>query len=270
MKTFRKVIGVPNQSLTNFELVPEDMINKSGGNIDVEMQEEQQQKKGNPIRQHAIDKQRKLLMVILQLAKNNAYTDDLQIRLKDGSLLEQNQFINLLNYALSPGKALAGVNEFVEVLHQSRVTPEMLINENVKVLLRNFYQKKGQMPSRSAQTQTSSRAQSTLATQTVPRDTSELSTQTVEPVASSTEPLLQEPSVAGPSYPSTKNLPEPPDEDFDTDEPIDEFNESSRGTKRKIDRIEEPGPRRSTRVRLEPNRLQVGTGWEPYDSDDEI
>jgi len=285
MKAFRKTVGVPDGNLSDFKLVPEGMIQQSGGNIELE------QKKGNAIRQHALDKQRKLLMVILQLAKKNLYTDELKIRLKDGTLLEANQFINLLNYALSPGKALAGVNAFVEVLHEAQVTPEMLINENVKLLLRNIYQKRGQAVYSATSTQTERAAHSPQGTQTeraAPTPQEHQTSQTsfdLPPAPTSFNQRTQTdepPAVAGPSY-QTSHLPDPPDEDFDEEnEPSlirptinRTFTQGeytpSKAVKRKSDTpIEAETLRRSSRARIVPNRLQVGSGWEAYDSDDEI
>ena len=281
MKSFRKVIGVTDDNLSDFKLVPEEMIPQVGGNVEVE------QRKGNAIRQHAVDRQRKLLMVILQLAKNNLYTDELKIKLKDGSLLEANQFINLLNYALSPGKALAGVNDFVEVLHQAKVTPEMLINENVKLLLRNIYQKRGQAVYTTSATQTETPMQTFQHTQTSGTPTETGFTQTPTQTSFNQRTQTEEPpSVAGPSY-QTSHLPDPPDEDFDEEEPAEQpslvrqtvpvrtFTQGeytpSKAIKRKADTpIEAETLRRSSRARIVPNRLQVGKGWEAYDSDDEV
>lgn len=135
MRNFRKLKAVQTGD-NKIELVPyEQTMVQLGGEIETEA------KKGNAIRQHAFERQRKLLLVILQLAKSNLYSDDLSIKLKNGDHLNSNQFINLLNYSLSPGKAITGIQDFVEILFEAKVTPEMLINENVKTLLRDVYAK---------------------------------------------------------------------------------------------------------------------------------
>ena len=239
MRSFRKVKAVPlNEKEAN--LVPYEMFQQqqSGGNIDVS----EPVKQGNAIRRHALDKQKKLLMVILQLAKNNAYSDELKIRLKNGSLLEPNQFINLLNYALSPGKALAGVDDFVEILFESKVTPEMLINENVKVLLRQLYAR---------------RKPSTFSYSATP-------SQSYVPPP---QPRVDEDRG---SDITRRDVPYRPDVDFD--DPLD-LPPSAPSVKRKAVHIEEPSDNSSRfpkRVRSQPDRLQVGNGWEDYDSDDEV
>ncbi|KAI1288226.1 hypothetical protein HDE_09507 [Halotydeus destructor] len=41
-------------------------------------------------------------------------------------------------YALSPGKVITGLKEFVDLLFFAKVTPEMVVNENVKAMLQKL------------------------------------------------------------------------------------------------------------------------------------
>ena len=279
MKAFRKVFAVPDNFQSNLRLVPEDMmpIQQTGGNT-----EPNEVRRGNPIRQYAMDRQRKLLTVILQLAKNNSYTDDLAVQLTNGSVLEPNQFINLLNYALSPGKAMTGINDFVEVLHRAKVTPEMLINENVKLMLRNFYQKRGQAMYSTSSTQTDNRpppprpppSQRGPSQGTQTNKTSFGTSQVNEQPSPQRQPenasaINDQPEDLS-NY-DTRGIPEPPDEDFDDESITDQPPPIPSVKRKRVDDIVEEDPvRRSSRVRQVPDRLQVGQGWEAYDSDDEI
>ncbi|KAI1297698.1 hypothetical protein HDE_04552 [Halotydeus destructor] len=45
-------------------------------------------------------------------------------------------------YALSPGKVITGLKEFVDLLFFAKVTPEMVVNENVKAMLQKLYDSK--------------------------------------------------------------------------------------------------------------------------------
>ncbi|KAI1289513.1 hypothetical protein HDE_08677 [Halotydeus destructor] len=101
--------------------------------------EEPEKKKGNFIMIRAIERQRKLLRIILKLAAVNGYNDLDHIQLEDGSFLKGSDVVPLLMHALSPGKVVVGLKEFVDLLYRANVTPDLVTNENVKAMLSKLY-----------------------------------------------------------------------------------------------------------------------------------
>ncbi|KAI1293469.1 hypothetical protein HDE_06233 [Halotydeus destructor] len=99
-------------------------------------------KKGNYIMNRAIERQRKLLRLILKLASVQGYNDLDHIRLENGSFMTGSDIVPLIMYALSPGKVITGLKEFVDLLYFAKVTPEMVVNENVKAMLQKLYDSK--------------------------------------------------------------------------------------------------------------------------------
>jgi hypothetical protein len=90
---------------------------------------------GNSIRKYAMDRQRKMLSVVLKLASCGGYDRTGRIKLKDGSYMENSDVISLVMYTLSPGKSMKGISEFVDLLHSAGVAPNEVINANVRELL---------------------------------------------------------------------------------------------------------------------------------------
>ncbi|KAI1308225.1 hypothetical protein HDE_00463 [Halotydeus destructor] len=99
-------------------------------------------KKGNFIMNRAIDRQRKLLRLILKLANVQGYNDLDHIRMENGSYMQGSDIVPLIMHALSPGKLITGLKEFVDLLHFAQVTPDMVINENVRAMLQKLYDAK--------------------------------------------------------------------------------------------------------------------------------
>ena len=94
--------------------------------------------RGNSIRAYAADRQRKLLVIALKLAEQGGYDSYLRIKDKDGKSVEQSDLIGLLLHSLSPGRSVKGLREFVDLLHRSGVTPDLIINTQVKEMLESY------------------------------------------------------------------------------------------------------------------------------------
>lgn len=122
------------QHTKKMTLVP-DYEMRGGGFEEEQVSVEPQPKKGNSIRKYAADRQRKLLNVVLKLAKYGGYDDSGRIKLSNGSYLEQSDVVSLLMYSLSPGRTIKGISEFVDLLYRARVSPENIINANVRDML---------------------------------------------------------------------------------------------------------------------------------------
>lgn len=134
MANLRKVVMTPYVSDEETELFDE----QSGGNIiEPPNQTIPQTEPKNRIKRYAMDRQRKLLKIILRLASVNGYDSQERIKLRNGTYLDQSDVVSLLLYTLSPGKKVVGLEEFVELLKEAGVTSEMVINENVKAMLEN-------------------------------------------------------------------------------------------------------------------------------------
>lgn len=92
--------------------------------------ETQQVKKGNSIRKYAAERQRKLLIIVLKLAAYGGYDENGVI--KD----TEHDIVPLLLHSLSPGRNVAGIQDFVNLLHKAGVSPDLIINADVRELLR--------------------------------------------------------------------------------------------------------------------------------------
>ena len=113
----------------------------SGGIDDISATEEiltsgqPKSKNENSIRKYAVDRQRKLLSIVLKLAQSGAYDGSGTIMKPDGTPLYEADLINLLLYTLSPGRMIKGLSEFVEILRHAGVTPNEILNNTVREML---------------------------------------------------------------------------------------------------------------------------------------
>ena len=97
--------------------------------------------KVDKIKTKIYDKIHRFIKIILKLARNVGYDDDLRIKLKNGKYLDKSNIIDLLTHAMSVGKVLYGENEFIELLSDNRIDPDLIINENVKLKLIQYNKK---------------------------------------------------------------------------------------------------------------------------------
>ena len=91
--------------------------------------------KRNSIRKYALERQKKMIRVILKLAQSGSYDMDGSLLRIDGSPLEDADMVSLLLYTMSPGRIVRGLHEFVEILLNAGVTPGDVINTQVKEML---------------------------------------------------------------------------------------------------------------------------------------
>lgn len=99
-------------------------------------------RKINSIRKYAMERQQKLLNIVLKLALKSSYDSSGRMRDRNGSYTLE--IAPLLLHALSPGRSLRGMDRFVKILFDAGVTPEEIINVNVKEMLRSLW--KGRLP----------------------------------------------------------------------------------------------------------------------------
>lgn len=101
----------------------------------------------------SIEKLVKMLKIVLRLAKINAYTDDGEIRDEFGNVISNSNLINLLQKLMVNEKLLVGKNEFLKLLHNAKVPPDWVTNEDMKTRLLAMYNS-GQKSTSNTDTQT--------------------------------------------------------------------------------------------------------------------
>ena len=90
------------------------------------------------IKHKIFDKLRRTFAIALKLAVVKGYDENFRIRSKSGTYLTDTDLLQLLTHAMSPGRVLHGEEEFIALLADSNVDPELLMNENVKSKLINY------------------------------------------------------------------------------------------------------------------------------------
>ena len=95
------------------------------------------------IKSKIYDKIHRFIKIILKLARTVGYDNDLRIKLKNGKYLEKSNIVDLLTHAMSVGKVLYGESEFISLLAESNVDPNLIINDNVRLKLIQFKNKTG-------------------------------------------------------------------------------------------------------------------------------
>jgi hypothetical protein len=141
MQSAKKVILIPPKKWSNNQFGGGNNINDNPISTLVSKVEPKQDK----IKTKIYDKLHKFVKVILKLARKFGYDDDLKIKLRDGKYLEKSNIVDLLTYAMSVSKVLYGENEFIELLHSAGVSPDLIINDNVRSKLIHL-QNKGKVP----------------------------------------------------------------------------------------------------------------------------
>lgn len=89
-------------------------------------------KKGNAIRERALDKASKSAKIISRLARVNGYNDAFEIKLRNGKYLDGSNLIVLLWHVLTPAREVQGLKEFTELLSDAGVLSDWIDNPNVR------------------------------------------------------------------------------------------------------------------------------------------
>lgn len=118
MSNFRKYVAVPAEMETN-----ETSTQTPGGIL--------RQRKERTTN----DRLGRILKIVLKLSKKQAFDEEYRVKRDDGTYVNNSNIISLLNHCMSHGKLLNGLPEFVKLLHESNIDPELIINENVKAKL---------------------------------------------------------------------------------------------------------------------------------------
>ena len=70
-----------------------------------------------------------MIVIIWKLAKHGGSNEDGKIKTSNGDTFD---LVPLLLHASSPGKNVKGIPEFVNLLYQSGVTPDLIINSYIR------------------------------------------------------------------------------------------------------------------------------------------
>jgi hypothetical protein len=89
-----------------------------------------------------IDKLNKIIKIFLKLANIKGYDIIGRVRNSNGEYINDSNVISLINHAMSHGKLLIAQNEFVQLLYEAQIEPELIYNENIKAKLVNLYSNK--------------------------------------------------------------------------------------------------------------------------------
>ncbi|RWR99124.1 hypothetical protein B4U79_14112, partial [Dinothrombium tinctorium] len=67
------------------------------------------------------------------LAKINAYDNEGRIRDSKGEFISNSSLIQLLSHAMTASRILLAEKEFIDLLYEADVDPDLIINDNVKM-----------------------------------------------------------------------------------------------------------------------------------------
>ncbi|RWS21429.1 uncharacterized protein B4U80_03057, partial [Leptotrombidium deliense] len=82
------------------------------------------------------------LKIILKFAKINAYDENGRIRNQAGNFIPNSSIIQLLNHAMTVSRVLLAENEFIDLLLEADIDPDMIINDNVRSKLMKLKQQR--------------------------------------------------------------------------------------------------------------------------------
>ena len=136
MSFAKKVTLIPHENQIGGGIV----ASEDSGQLSSEV--EKTKSKSDKIKFKIYDKIHRFIKIILKLARSVGYDENLRIKLKSGNYLENSNIVDLLTHAMSAGKILYGENEFIELLHESQVDPDLIINDNVRSKLIEFSNRK--------------------------------------------------------------------------------------------------------------------------------
>ena len=91
-----------------------------------------------------IDKLSRIMKIFLKLANIKGYDLIGRVRNQNGDFVNDSDIISLINHSLTHGKLLYGQNEFIKLLFEAKIEPELIINENIKSKLLDLYTDKNE------------------------------------------------------------------------------------------------------------------------------
>ena len=126
---YQKMLAMPAETKNSFQ--SEEMEKN-------EIKSTMPKKKVNSI----IYKLTRIMKMFLKLANIKGYDLIGRVRDSKGNFIRDSDIIALINHSLTHGKLLLGQNEFIHLLFEANVEPDLIINENIKSKLSNLYSNK--------------------------------------------------------------------------------------------------------------------------------
>lgn len=138
MSSFKKMVLMPEEVSDEENETPQSIQGGQGVNDDFSSPPPQSsQKKGNTIRDYAIDRQRRLLQIVMRIASINGYNEKMNIKDKNGKFVEGTDIIPLILYSVTKERLVKGIDAFVDLLVEAKVPPDVITNENLRQRLIN-------------------------------------------------------------------------------------------------------------------------------------
>jgi hypothetical protein len=144
-KKIHKMVAMPAEEENNLEnIVSEKNVDETNnGGISFSESNENlissvSKVKSQRKRETFNDKFTKIMKIILKLAKIDGYDVLGRVRNKKGEFIDSS-IISLMNNAMTHGKLLLGQNEFISLLKEANVEPDLIYNENVRAKLINIH-----------------------------------------------------------------------------------------------------------------------------------
>lgn len=84
----------------------------------------------------------RILKIVLKLAKVDRYNENGLVRDDNGNFVAQSDMVRLLNKSMSHEKLLIGKQEYIKRLHEAKVDPEIIVNDDIRGQLLRLYRDK--------------------------------------------------------------------------------------------------------------------------------
>lgn len=137
MSSFKKMVLMPEDASEEEEEFPKQIQDGHGIDDDFQSPPQTSQKKGNTIRDYALDRQRRLLQIVMRIASINGYNENMNIKDKNGKFVEGTDIIPLILYSVTKERLVKGIDSYVDLLVEAKVPPEVITNENLRQRLIN-------------------------------------------------------------------------------------------------------------------------------------
>ena len=79
-----------------------------------------------------IDKIQKLILIVLKIARHNGYDENFNLLDENGKVIDKSDLVSLLNHSLTHQKLFIGGERFIQLLHEAKVDPNRIINDNMR------------------------------------------------------------------------------------------------------------------------------------------
>ena len=143
MKSFNKCTLIAGSESSDSEAEDESMRNENqklqrgqGFGFPEGLPPAKQQKR-NIIKENALERQQRLLQIIMHIASIKGYNENRNIKDKNGNFVEGSDIVPLILYSLTKQKSIEHIDQFVDLLIEAKVPPQIITNEILRQRLMN-------------------------------------------------------------------------------------------------------------------------------------